>query len=84
MAFQPGQSGNPAGRPKIVAEVRELAKKKVPAAIEALADIAQDDARDPRTRLAAATVILDRAFGRPKARASPIRERVSETSLCLA
>jgi hypothetical protein len=34
--FQPGQSGNPGGRPKTIGAVRDLAREHSPAAIEAL------------------------------------------------
>ena len=37
--FAPGQSGNPGGRPKGTAEVRELARKHTEAAIKKLAAI---------------------------------------------
>ena len=39
MAFKKGESGNPGGRPKEVAEVRELARKHGPEAIERLAKL---------------------------------------------
>jgi hypothetical protein len=62
--FAPGQSGNPGGRPRVVTEVRDLARLYMPLAIKTLADIAQNGRQDA-ARVAAATALLDRAYGRP-------------------
>lgn len=64
MVFQPGQSGNPNGRPKDTAEVRELAKKYTLQAIERLADIMDNGDKDA-AKINAATALLDRGWGRP-------------------
>jgi hypothetical protein len=61
--FPPGVSGNPAGRPKIAAEVHELARQHVPAAIKELARLALK-ARSEAVRVAAARELLDRAYGK--------------------
>jgi hypothetical protein len=66
MPFQPGQSGNPGGRPKILAKVRELAGEHTVDAIETLAKIICDPDEDARARVAAASAILDRACGKPE------------------
>jgi hypothetical protein len=63
MPFKPGQSGNPGGRPKEAAEVRELARRHGPDAIEKLAEWMRS--KDPRASVAAATAILDRGYGKP-------------------
>jgi len=63
MPFKKGQSGNPGGRPKEVAEVRELAKEHGPAAIERLAELMGSD--NERTAVAACEAILNRGYGRP-------------------
>ena len=63
MAFQPGQSGNPGGRPKEDSEVKALARTAGPEAIEKLLELMRGD--DRRTALAAAQALLDRGFGKP-------------------
>ena len=62
--FQKGQSGNPGGRPREIAEVKELARAHSEAAIEALVDVMQNS-NSPAARVSAATAILDRGFGKP-------------------
>ena len=63
MPFKKGQSGNPGGRPKEVAEVRELAKEHGSAAIERLVELMASD--NERTAVAACEAILNRGYGRP-------------------
>lgn len=62
-AWKPGQSGNPGGRPKEVAEVKTLARQHTQEALETLAKLMKSG-RPDRTRVAAAEAILDRAWGR--------------------
>ena len=61
--FQKGESGNPGGRPKFPAEMREMFQTKAPEAFEVLCKHLH--ATDPRVSVSAATQILDRAYGRP-------------------
>ena len=63
--FQKGRSGNPGGRPKEVAEVRDLARQHTPAALAALRDIMSDEKAPPSARVAASEALLNRAWGRP-------------------
>ena len=63
--FQPGRSGNPGGRHKGVAEVMALARTYTKAAIETLVGIMQDEQAPKHARVAAASAILDRGYGKP-------------------
>lgn len=69
--WRPGQSGNPGGRPKIVAEVVSLARQYAPEAIAKLVNLMRS-APKAETRLAAALALLDRGFGRAPAHDSPL------------
>jgi hypothetical protein len=63
MPFQKGQSGNPGGRPKALAEVQNLARKHTKQAIKRLAYWMESD--DPRASVAACQALLDRGWGKP-------------------
>ena len=60
--WKPGKSGNPSGRPKLVAEVRDLARKHTPRAIERLVELMEADSGT--TAVAACKELLDRGHGR--------------------
>jgi hypothetical protein len=62
--FVTGQSGNPGGRPRVAAEIRELARVHAPTAIEELARLALK-AKSESARISAIRELLDRGFGRP-------------------
>ena len=63
--FKKGQSGNPGGRPKVIAEVRELAKEHTVEAIQTLVSIMTNPKFAPAARVSAANALLDRGYGRP-------------------
>ncbi|MEG9529622.1 MAG: DUF5681 domain-containing protein [Hyphomicrobiales bacterium] len=62
--FQPGQSGNPGGRPKASAKVRDLAREYTEQALQVLVQIAIEGESEA-ARVAAANAILDRGYGKP-------------------
>jgi hypothetical protein len=63
--FKKGQSGNPGGRPKVIAAVKELARAHTGEAIETLASIMTNLKFAPAARVSAANALLDRGYGRP-------------------
>ena len=73
--FQRGQSGNPGGRSKLPADIREAFKAKAPQALEVLTRCLQSD--DDRVAMMAAQAILDRGYGKP---AQTIDAKINEDS----
>jgi hypothetical protein len=63
--FQKGPTGNAGGRPKVLAEVRELAQQHGPEAIEGLIALARDKNAPAAARVAAYNALLDRGYGKP-------------------
>lgn len=61
--WQPGQSGNPAGRPPIPSEVLETLKAASPKAARRLAELV--DNPDPSIALKAIDMLQNRIYGRP-------------------
>ena len=65
MPFRRGQSGNPGGRPKKLVRLQELERSKTDAALNRLIAIAENEKEPASARIAAATAVLDRGWGRP-------------------
>jgi hypothetical protein len=61
--FTKGKSGNPGGRPKVIGELRALARAYAPDAIKELARLAVK-ARSETARVAAIRELLDRGYGK--------------------
>ena len=63
--WKKGQSGNPGGRPKVIAEVKELARAHTGEAIQTLVSIMTNAKAAPAARVSAANALLDRGYGKP-------------------
>jgi hypothetical protein len=63
--FKKGQSGNPGGRPKEVAEVKALARERTVRAINVLTKIMESSKATNAARVAACKELLDRGWGKP-------------------
>jgi hypothetical protein len=62
--FQKGVSGNPGGKPKAVREVALAARAYTMEAIETLAKIMRDAKATASARVSAATVLIERGWGK--------------------
>lgn len=61
--FQPGKSGNPSGRPKRSAIIKEMALDASSDAFKRIVELSQSD--DERVAFVACQEILNRAYGKP-------------------
>jgi hypothetical protein len=64
--WKPGQSGNPGGKGGAYYEMQRLAREFTPEAARYLIAIAADKGEDTRNRIVAMSMLLDRAWGKPK------------------
>ena len=62
--FEKGQRGDPGGRPRVIGEIRDLAREYSEDAIAALVNVCRLG-RNESVRVAAATALLDRGYGKP-------------------
>ena len=62
--FQPGQSGNPGGKPKAIIEVTAAARQRTLEAIETLTTIMRDKKATSSARVSAAIALLERGWGK--------------------
>lgn len=62
--FRPGQSGNPGGQPKGLADVKAAAREHTAEAIATLVRLMRRG-KSEQARIAAARELLDRGYGRP-------------------
>jgi len=62
--FRPGQSGNPGGRPKTTALLRQMAQDQAEANVRALVEIRDNKRASASARIAAIRELFDRGFGK--------------------
>jgi hypothetical protein len=60
-----GASPNAGGRPKVVGDLRELARVHTPEALAVLVEVMNDRDAPAAARVAAAGHVLDRGYGKP-------------------
>ena len=64
--FQPGQSGNPKGRPPAAYDLAGICREHAPEAVKRLLAFVRDP--DPKVALPATVYLLNRGFGLPPAK----------------
>ena len=61
--WQPGESGNPSGKPKSLVEITRLAREITPRAIARLESIMDNEKAPYRDQIMAAVALIDRGCG---------------------
>lgn len=64
-SFKPGKSGNPSGRPRVILEVRDIAREYTPTAFNTLWTICRDPKAPAAARVSAADTLIAYGYGRP-------------------
>ena len=62
--FQKGQSGNPGGRKPMDDETKEILKAAAPDAAKLMVKMMNDPKIQPKLRMQAAEVVMDRVYGK--------------------
>jgi hypothetical protein len=71
--FQPGQSGNPGGKPKAIIEVTAAARALTMEAIETLKRVMLNEKATASARVSAAVAIIERGWGKAPATITLLR-----------
>lgn len=76
-----GKSPNPTGRPKVVGDLRDLARVHTTDALATLVEVMNDKEAPPAARVAAAGHVLDRGYGKAATSLDlTVQHSVSETA----
>jgi hypothetical protein len=71
--FQPGQSGNPGGKPKAIIEVTAAARELTTEAINTLKRVMLNEKATASARVSAAVAIIERGWGKAPATITLLR-----------
>jgi hypothetical protein len=63
-SFEKGQTGNPKGRPVLPDELKEMCRTYTEEGLKAVIAIMQDTKKQPKDRLKAVEILLERGYGK--------------------